>query len=57
MLTAVILSSDIAQSYFEDGNFHHMVVTVNGTQVNIYLDGDNRAARFVITINTQIPTV
>jgi len=46
VITAAIPSSDIAQSYFEDGSFHHVVVTVNGTHVNIYLDGVSRVTRF-----------
>ena len=41
----MIQSSGVTQSSLEDRNFHHVVVTVSGTQVNIYLDGDNRATR------------
>ena len=46
-------SSDIVQSYLEDGNFHHIVVTVSGAQVNFYLDGNNTGARYYIVINTN----
>ena len=53
MLTAVTQSSDIVQSYLEDGNFHHIMVTVSGAQVDFYLDGNNTGARYYIVINAN----
>lgn len=41
----VVESSGIAESLLEDGNFHHIAVTVTQAMATIYFHGTNVAIR------------